>query len=1154
MATRVRLLRFSVSLVSLFALTGLVSAASGATSPGELSFRDRVRAQEALERVRFSHQIGDTRPFQEAVPPSLLDKKVRTYLKQSVALEQIWKTPVTSDMLRKELERMTRQTQMPERLRELFSALGNDPVLIQECLVRPVLVERLIRNFFDFDQRLHAASRRETDSLRQRLSLGTFDAASDYPGRVVREYSTDETGPFPGSPQSDADPEELLPGSGRIKSVDSRARGLKGVPKTPGVVGPVLEERDGFVFRVLLNQDAKGMRVASYSIAKERFEEWWKEVEPGLNEALIQPAASAQDPLPAAEASALTTTGGCLFNDSWNNQSLGDPPSARYQHTAVWTGSLMLIWGGRGFDPGGVNTGGRYDPATDIWTRISTVGAPTKRGGHSAVWTGSRMIVWGPNSQTGGIYDPLSDTWSPMSPAGVSGLAVWAGGRMVVWNQNADTGGRYNPASDSWEGMSPSGTLANRTGVSVISTGNSMIAWGGRTVSTGPSHNTGARYDPATDTWTPLATLDAPSPRLNHTALWSGSEMLIWGGSSDGNDILASGGRYNPATDTWLPISTSNAPSVAGYRAEWAGGRMIIWKESFQAPPLPSIGARYNPATDSWASVSTINAPSGFHDFTTVSAGDQMILWGGVYFGLTGSISYTDSGGRYDPAADTWTPTTALLAPTGRYAHSAVWTGNVMVVWGGTDLETYFDTGGRYDPALDAWTPTSMSGAPLGRTSFTALWTGSRMIVWGGSRYDDATQTNVRLNSGGRYDPLSDSWSPTTLAGAPSPRSTHSAVWTGSLMVVWGGYDGSAPLGTGALYDPVNDSWTDTPTAGAPEARYGHSAVWTGSQMIVWGGRTAATRVNTGASYDLATWLPTPTANAPAPRTSHTTIWTGSEMIVWGGLDGTNYLNTGGRFNPSSGIWNATAMAGAPSGRHSSRAVWTGNEMVTWGGCEVDYFGVDTGGRYSPSSDSWLPTSMTNAPRERWGHNAVWTGSALLLWGGIDEENGVESNYYDFPKTGGQYCLCAMSPYYPDTDTDGFGDAASPLAACAAPPGYVNVVGDCNDSDAGLWGTPSEALNLSFIDGVTLAWSPPASPGAASVLYDVIRSVNPADFVSAASCTAADSPVASTTDAQTPALAGRFHYLVRAQNGCPSGVGPIGNASNGTPRIALDCP
>ena len=53
-------------------------------------------------------------------------------------------------------------------------------------------------------------------------------------------------------------------------------------------------------------------------------------------------------------------------------------------------------------------------------------------------------------------------------------------------------------------------------------------------------------------------------------------------------------------------------------------------------------------------------------------------------------------------------------------------------------------------------------------------------------------------------------------------------------MIVWGGLGSSSSyLQTGALYDPVNDSWTDTTLTGAPAGRYYHMAVWTGIQMIV---------------------------------------------------------------------------------------------------------------------------------------------------------------------------------------------------------------------------------------------------------------------------------------------------------------------------------
>ena len=55
-------------------------------------------------------------------------------------------------------------------------------------------------------------------------------------------------------------------------------------------------------------------------------------------------------------------------------------------------------------------------------------------------------------------------------------------------------------------------------------------------------------------------------------------------------------------------------------------------------------------------------------------------------------------------------------------------------------------------------------------------------------------------------------------------------------MIVWGGYGAGIETNTGGRYNPSTDSWTATSTTNAPAARYGHTAVWTGSEMIVWGG------------------------------------------------------------------------------------------------------------------------------------------------------------------------------------------------------------------------------------------------------------------------------------------------------------------------------
>jgi len=99
-----------------------------------------------------------------------------------------------------------------------------------------------------------------------------------------------------------------------------------------------------------------------------------------------------------------------------------------------------------------------------------------------------------------------------------------------------------------------------------------------------------------------------------------------------------------------------------------------------------------------------------------------------------------------------------------------------------------------------------------------------------------------------------------------------------------------------------SDNWIPTSTLNAPSARTSHTAVWTGSEVIVWGGFFPGT--NTGGRYDPATdsWTPTSTLNAPSARTSHTAVWTGSEMLVWGGVAaGPSHFNTGGRYSASAG-------------------------------------------------------------------------------------------------------------------------------------------------------------------------------------------------------------------------------------------------------------
>ena len=349
-------------------------------------------------------------------------------------------------------------------------------------------------------------------------------------------------------------------------------------------------------------------------------------------------------------------------------------PDARYLHTAVWTGSEMIVWGGVG---GGtfLSTGWRYDPATDAWTATATSDAPSPRNLHTAVWTGREMIVWGGDVNTGGRYNPMTDTWSPTSTTSAPSPRAF---HREVW------------------------------------TGSEMIVWGGYDDAAGVSLNTGGRYNPATDMWTATSSKNAPEERAFHTAVWTGSEMIVWGGFDDqAVAVLNTGGRYDPATDSWTATDTTNAAHARYFHtAVWTGGEMLVWGGDSRDGNR-NDGGRYDPAADSWTATDTTNAPSVRDSQTAVWTGSEMIVWGGKYYDA--GYHFLNTGGRYDPATDSWTATDTISTPSARYLHTAVWTGSEMIVWGGTNSTegTTYNTGGRYDPATDSWLATSATSAAL---------------------------------------------------------------------------------------------------------------------------------------------------------------------------------------------------------------------------------------------------------------------------------------------------------------------------------------------------------------------------------------------------------------------------------------------------------
>src|SRR5262249_26691662 len=126
----------------------------------------------------------------------------------------------------------------------------------------------------------------------------------------------------------------------------------------------------------------------------------------------------------------------------------------------------------------------------------------------------------------------------------------------------------------------------------------------------------------------------APPARCGASGVWTGSRFIVWGGM-EASGAVGTGFSYNPAANQWSPISNTQAPSPRSWHTGiWTGSRMLIWGGG------TSSGGLYDPATNSWQPTSLVNARKDFvapDESAKVWTGRELLIWGGNLLG-----SYTN--------------------------------------------------------------------------------------------------------------------------------------------------------------------------------------------------------------------------------------------------------------------------------------------------------------------------------------------------------------------------------------------------------------------------------------------------------------------------------------------------------------------------------
>jgi hypothetical protein len=377
-----------------------------------------------------------------------------------------------------------------------------------------------------------------------------------------------------------------------------------------------------------------------------------------------------------------------------------------------------------------------------------------------------------------------------------------------------------------WQAMAAA-PIVDRGSAAAAWTGKELLVWGGTSFDLRSGRpipdskragSEGAAYNPATNTWRQLP--PAPlEPRTAPAAVWTGTELLVWGGygavpSGAGSraalmtEQLTDGAAYNPTTDTWrqlppAPVRGGMGPGV------WTGRELLFVGDPYRASAGGKLtGAAYDPASNRWRRISTSPA---------------------IASGATDPGHLVTDGGR------AWTGSRLLVVanharlgdrqPAGSSSQAAGIPAERVVL--------------AYDPAADRWTRRDLGSGAL--VDGGGVWTGTELLTASQPvlRADrQCCYALERVPGPGRFDPADGSlrrMSPGPLDTAVSPV----LLWTGTALLGFpSAKDG--PMGDVVAWDPASDRWHALPSPPHRLTGLAPVAVWTGRQLLLWGGRSGA--------------------------------------------------------------------------------------------------------------------------------------------------------------------------------------------------------------------------------------------------------------------------------------------------------------------------
>lgn len=363
---------------------------------------------------------------------------------------------------------------------------------------------------------------------------------------------------------------------------------------------------------------------------------------------------------------------GGLCASGWTN--LAPPPIgfvAREKAAYAAFGDKLFVFGGADANGNALGDGAVYDPVTNRWRLVSVdVNTPRARRLATAVWTGKLILVCGGRADDaavayldGAAYDPQSDQWTTIAnsptgrvaPIGFSSAtqaAFWGGWGTASTLLSGDD--RIDMTTNTWQSGLPTGDPGIIDGPAWAFTGQYLYMFGGRLGGTTKSSQAWS-FNLASNSWSNLAAITGPSlisARWGAFGTWDGAAFYVWGGrdetSAKNNGQFYSGGFWTASVQQGAPSGRWVPYRQSGWAFARAAGDLLFLGGQDFADKFLTDGARYNTGLGataaSWSPIPAWKSGEAHQWGVAAYVGGAVIVWGG----RNGTV-LTTTGDRWAP-------------------------------------------------------------------------------------------------------------------------------------------------------------------------------------------------------------------------------------------------------------------------------------------------------------------------------------------------------------------------------------------------------------------------------------------------------------------------------------------------------------------------